>query len=274
MGVASMGQSKATAAWRRLLPVALGVVILLATVAACKPDEDTVTGEPESSTASQPAEPTGEWVNTLPTEPGTSWDIARYYTGDGTIPVQLTVAGPWAFEVTGDGWTSVTEQIAEPADVPDLDQFADITYVLKGAEGTTTAYYVRRITDEWMLQLGKITDDGTNVTAEPYEQPLQLWPVDIEVGDSFPVGEGQSFSTVATVLARNSVTTPAGTMDDAYLVRFEYTAIAEGAPSGTQYYVLSPDVGVVAVFSVAAGVETAGFTALDMANVMTRLPGK
>ena len=95
-----------------------------------------------------------------------------------------------------------------------------------------------------------------------------------EVGDTFVVSDTGSFGINATVLGKNSVTTPAGTIDEAYLLRFDYTPLAEGALEGTQYYILSPEVGFVALFSVAAGDEASGFTALDSAQVLVTMPEK
>jgi hypothetical protein len=195
------------------------------------------------------------------------------YPGGGTIPVSMSVAGPWTFEVGAD-WPVSTTEIVDPADVPEIGSFTGYDFVVKASDAINTYYYPRQVTSEWMLQLGKITVTGDAATAEPYTNPLRFWPVDFAVGETFVVSDTGSFGINATVLAENSVTTPAGTIDDAYLVRFDYTPLAEGAMEGSQYYVLSPEVGFVALFSVAAGDETSGFTALDSAQVLVTMPEK
>ncbi len=255
---------------KRMLVALLATLLLAGTLAACA-DEPAVT-EPEGTGSTVADEAVGAWAKSLPTEPGYSWDIAVYPGGD-TVPCDLTVAGPWTLTADGD-WPISTSEIVDPADVPGLDEFADYDYVVKASEGATDYYYPRRVTDEWMLQLGKVTVAGEQVTVEPYGEPLKFWPVDFEVGETFVVSDTGSFGINATVLARNAVTTPAGTIDEAYLVRFDYTALAEGAMEGTHYYILAPDVGFVALFGVAAGDEATGFSALNSAQVLVRMPEK
>jgi hypothetical protein len=228
--------------------------------------------EPDEDTGTIPIEPAGEWAKTLPAEPGYAWDIAMY-PGGGTIPVALTVAGPWTLEAGAD-WPLRTTEIIDPAGVDGLDAFTGYTYVVKAMEGDSTVYYPRQVTDEWMLQLGKITLTGGEATAEPYDSAMKVWPVDFEVGDTFVVADGVSFRIDATVLAESSAIVPAGEIGNAYLLRYDYTPLAEGAIDGTQYYILSPDVGFVALFGVAEGDEAAGFTALDSLQVLVTMPEK
>ncbi|MDO8847222.1 MAG: hypothetical protein Q7W51_02390 [Coriobacteriia bacterium] len=257
---------------KRILGVLLIVLVVAAALAGCTdettPDESGTTG-----TEAEPNEqPAGEWASTLPMEPGYAWDIAMY-PGGGTLPVALPVAGPWTLEAGAD-WAVSTTEIVDPADVDGIDAFTDYDYVVKASDATATYFYPRQVTGEWMLQLGKITLTGDQATAEPYANPLKFWPVDFEVGETFVVSDTGSFGINATVLAKSAVTTPAGTIDEAYLVRFDYTPLAEGAMEGTQYYILSPEVGFVALFSVAAGDEATGFTALDSAQVLVTMPEK
>lgn len=257
---------------KRFWAVLVAAALVAAMLGGCADDAEPTTGETSSETATDPAEPAGEWAKTLPMEPGYAWDIAMY-PGGGTVPVDLPVAGPWTFEVGAD-WPVSTTEIVDPAEVDGIDAFTDYDYVVKASDSTATYFYPRRVTDEWMLQLGKITLTGDQATAEPYTDPLKFWPVDFEVGDTFVVSDTGSFGINATVLGKNAVTTPAGTIDEAYLLRFDYTPLAEGALEGTQYYILSPEVGFVALFSVAAGDETSGFTALDSAQVLVTMPEK
>lgn len=253
---------------KRFWAVLLAAALVAGMLGGCADDAEPETDEPTA----QATESTGEWATTLPMEPGYAWDIAMY-PGGGTVPTDLTVAGPWTLEVGAD-WPVSTTEIVDPAEVDGIDAFSDYDYVVKASDATATYFYPRQVTEEWMLQLGKITLAGDQATAEPYESPLKFWPVDFEVGDTFVVSDTGSFGINATVLAENSVTTPAGTIDEAYLVRFDYTPLAEGALEGSQYYILSPEVGFVALFSVAAGDEASGFTALDSAQVLVTMPEK
>jgi hypothetical protein len=206
---------------------------------------------------------------TLPSEPGYAWDVARYL-GTEPIPANLTVAGPWTL-MAAEGWDVTTTQIVDPATVPGIDQFPDYGFVVRTQEFGDDAYFPRQMTDEWLQQLGRIPLAGA---PEPYEQPLKLWPLNFKVGDTMTVTDGGSFKVVATVLAQNTVTVPAGEIPDAYLLRYDYTALAEGAIEGSQYYILAPKVGFVALFDVATGDEASGFTALNSASVLMTLPTK
>lgn len=209
----------------------------------------------------------------LPTEPGYAWDIATYQ-GVEPLPASITVAGPWTLDA-GDDWAVSTTTIAEPADVPEIDAFDEFDYVVTTEEDGATAYFPRRLTDEWMTQLGRIMvpSDGA-ANAEVYAEPLRFWPLDFEVGEEFLVTEGSTFRVDATVLAQGTAVVPAGTIDDAYLLRFEYTPVSEGGIEGTHYYILAPDVGFVALFSAAEGDEASGITALESCQVLLTLPEK
>lgn len=257
---------------KRLWAILLSTALVAAMLGGCTDDAEPESGGTTGDTSAESVEPAGEWAKTLPMEPGYAWDIAMYPGGD-TLPVSLPVAGPWAFE-TGADWPVSTTEIVDPAEVDGIESFSDYDYVVKASDATATYFYPRRVTEEWMLQLGKITLTGDQATVEPYENPLKFWPVDFEVGETFVVSDTGSFGINATVLAQNAVTTPAGTIDEAYLVRFDYTPLAEGALEGTQYYMLSPEVGFVALFSVAAGDESSGFTALDSLQVLVTMPEK
>ena len=256
---------------KRVLAAALAAALLTAMLGGCAEKTADDSGQDAGSTTGSTA-PAGEWAKTLPTEPGYAWDIATY-PGTDPIPVSLTVAGPWTL-TAGDDWPLTTTEIVDPADVSGIDRFADYTYVVKAMEGTTEVYFPRQVTDEYLLQLGKITGSGSGATVESYEKPLRFWPVDFAVGDTFVVQDTGSFGINATVLAKNAVTVPAGTIDEAYLVRFDYTPLAEGALEGTFYYILSPEVGFVALFGVAEGDEASGFTALESLQLLVTMPEK
>lgn len=243
------------------------IAMLALSLVGCKANapEEKPTGETEQPPASAEGKLTAA---TLPSEPGYAWDVARYF-GE-PIPVSLTVAGPWTLSAA-EGWTVTTTQIVDPADVPELDTFPEYDFVVRTQEFGEDAYFPRQMTDEWLEQLGRIPIAGG---AEAYENPLKLWPLNFSVGDTFVVAEGGSFKVDATVLAQNTVTVPAGEIPDAYLLRYDYTPLAEGAIEGTQYYILAPEVGFVALFSVAAGDEQTGFTALDSVSLLMTMPQK
>lgn len=249
--------------------IAVGLIALLLGVAGCaKPASE----KPGTTTAPKPS-PNGKITkDSLPSEPGYSWDTAQYQGAD-PLPVSMQVAGPWTLTV-GSDWPVTTSTIVDPQTVPGIGQFADYTFVVGSQEFGEQVYYPRQMTDTWMQQLGKIAAATTPPTVDVYRNPLKLWPLNFAVGDKFTLAEGGSFGVNATVLAQNTVTVPAGTIEDAYLLRYDYTPLAEGAVSGSNYYILAPEVGVVAVFGVASGDEATGFTALDSANVLVRLPEK
>lgn len=241
--------------------------LVLFTVVGCADGESEVPDEPDAPEAASGETAT---LGELPVEPGYAWEMARY-DGVEPLPVQMTVEGPWVLP-SAEGWTVTTTQIVDPADVPGIDRFSDVDFVVSSEDFGEQAYYPRRIADGWMLQLGRVGSADEGSDAGPYEEPLKLWPVEFAVGDTLVVLEGENFRVDATVLAQGTVTVPAGEIDDAFLVRFDYTPITEGAIEGTQYYVLAPGIGPVAMFSVAAGDEASGFTAIDAASVLVSMP--
>lgn len=254
--------------------VVLAVVLLLGTAACAKPGATKSPSKSEQK-PSENTTPTAEGElgrDNIPSEPGYSWDVAQF-PGTTTIPVSLSASGPWT--LTADSsWPVTTTSIVDPAGVPGIGDFADYDFVVGTNEFGEQVYYPRKMTAEWMEQLGKITiSSGTPVT-EQYENPLRLWPLNFKVGDTFVVTEGGSFRIDATVIAQNTAIVPAGTIEDAYLVRYDYTPLTEGAIEGRNYYILAPKVGFVALFGVAAGDEASGFTALDSESVLVRLPEK
>lgn len=257
----------------RLVAKRIAVVLLMLALvlgAGCAAGDDEAEDVPGNGAADD--EPGAQvTLGTLPTEPGTAWDVA-WYLGDAPLPIDMQVAGPWTFPSAQD-WQITTTQIVDPADVPEIEQFSGYDFVVKSDEFGEELYYPRQITDEWMLQLGRIPA-ADPASAEPYSEPLKLWPVTFEVGDTFVVLEGENFRVDAEILAQNTATVPAGEIEDAYLVRFKYTPITEGAIEGTNYYILAPDIGFVALFSVSEGDEATGFKALDSASVLATLPAK
>lgn len=248
---------------RKRLSITLVALLLLALGGCSEPAE-----QPGNGKEAAPEEVALPTLGELPTEPGTAWDMARY---EGVEPLQVafTVAGPWVFP-SAEGWKVTTTEIVTADEVPGIDQFGDYDFIVRSDDFGEQAFYPRRIADGWMLQLGRSTEAG----AEPYEEPLRLWPVQLQVGEAMTVLEGENFRVDATVLALGSATVPAGEMDDAYLVRFDYTPLTAGAIEGRQYYILAPEIGVVATFGVAAGDEETGLTALDGVSVLTTLPAK
>ena len=262
---------------RRLIGRVISAVLattMLAGLSACghtgnEAGHDATTAEVGQTDAAVEKDMT---LSGLPTEPGYSWDIAQY-PGGGTVPVQMTAEGPWTIEAGGD-WPISTTEVVDPAGVPGIDAFADYDHVVKTVIGGEDWYYPRRVADGWLLQLGSITGAGESATAEPYEDPVRFWPMDFEVGGTYVVLEGESFRVDATVVGQNTAHVPAGDIEDAYLMRFDYTPITPEGIEATHYYILAPNVGFVALFSVAAGDETVGFTELDSLQVLATLPAK
>lgn len=255
---------------KRLTLVALALALLLAPGCAGKGTSGTTTNKPAEK---PPADGTKLTRDTLPTQVGYAWETARM-PGTGTVAVDLTVAGPWTLPAPGTDWTVTRSEIVDPATVPDISSFSGYDFVVKTVEDGTEYFYPRQLTDEWMQQLGKITVTNGQATAEPYEKPLRFWPVNFTVGQSFVVSDEGSFKIDAKVLAKNSVTLPFTDIPDAYLVRFDYTPLAEGAIEGSNYYLLAPNVGFVALFHAAQGDEQTGFTSLDSLEVLVSLPEK
>jgi hypothetical protein len=257
---------------RNALGITLIALLVVAAIAGCTDDTTPAPSGGESGTTG-PAESTADLtLGTLPVEPGYAWDIARY-EGIEPIPLQLSVEGPWTLTAGAD-WPVRTTEIVEAADVAGIEEFDEFDFVEKTTDAAGDSYYPRMIDDGWLLQMGSITSAAGAVTAEPYAEPMKVWPVTFEVGDEFVVLDGENFRIEATVLAQNTVTVPAGVIDDAYLLSFEFVPVTAGAISGTQYYILAPDVGFVAMFGASAGDEATGFTALDSASVLVTLPQK
>lgn len=208
-------------------------------------------------------------AETLPTAVGTTWEIASY---EGEVAADVTVEGPWTFEA-GTDWRRGEREIVDPTTVPGIEQFADVTFVTREVNEGATYYYPRKVTGEWVQHLGKVEVTETKTTPEPLPKPSNFWPLGFEVGDEYLVQDEGTFRIDATVLSVNTATTPAGQIDDTYLVRFVYTPQADTAKGSTYYYMFAPDVGMVALFHPATGSEEAGFTAIEDVSVISRLPG-
>ncbi len=248
---------------------------VLATMTACDADgaEPTAASGRGSGSAEAPAPPSKVrtlTAETLPTSVGTSWEVASF---DTESPIMMTAEGPWTFEV-GSGWRVDEHLIVDPAEVPGLDAFENVTFVVKNVDEGATYFYPRTVTDDWLLHLGRIEVKGDEVEAEPLEAPSNFWPLGLDVGRQYLVQDEGAFRIDATVIARNTATTPAGVIEDTCLVRFVYTPRAEGAEGGTYYYMFAPDVGFVALIHPSAGSEQVGFTAADSISVITRLPSE
>ncbi|MHB8761010.1 MAG: hypothetical protein ACYC6J_01250 [Coriobacteriia bacterium] len=250
------------------LTLALLVVALLLGVGCVRPG--TPEGGPDGSDTGKPAVEGQLSAGDLPSEPGYAWDVGWYLDVE-PLPVEMSVNGPWTFPSAVD-WQVGTNEIVELEAVPEIEIFSGYDFVVRTEEFGEETYHPRQMTDEWMLQLGRISVSGDTVVAEPYAEPLRLWPLGFDVGDTFMVLEGENFRVDAKVVAQNRAVVPAGEIEDTYLVRFVYTPITEGSIEGTNYYLLAPGVGFVGMFSVAAGDEASGFTALDAASVLITLP--
>ncbi len=253
----------------RTLAVLAIAVSLAASISGCSSSPDQVSG---GSTPAQNSEGSAQTLTkaTLPTEVGTKWTSARSDGAD--IPIDLKVSGPWTL-TAGDGWSESPSEIVDAATVPGIEKFEDVTYVVKASSADgPTYYYPRRVTDEWVQGLGRITVQGDAVTPEPAEVS-NFWPLDLEVGKEYQVADTKEFKTVATVLARNSATVPAGTIENVYLVRFRSTLTTSGTILDN-YYLLAANVGNVAWLSELTGSEEAGFSAAKNIVLLTSLPTK
>lgn len=205
----------------------------------------------------------------LPTEIGTTWTTVRSPEGD--VAIDLTVSGPWTFTADPD-WVSDSHEIVDPATVPEISRFKNVTFITKVMHPDSPDYYYpRTVTEEWVDHLGKITVTDGSAEAEPLEEPQHFWPLNFEVGQDYEVGENDISTIKATVLARNTATVPAGTIDDVHLVRFEYTMKQDGTVS-TYYYMFAPDVGFVALIHPSAGNEKDGFTAAEQIDLLATMP--
>ena len=209
--------------------------------------------------------------DTLPTEPGTSWTVAHFGEG-GTTPIDLKVAGPWKI-TAGSGWRIDTSEIVDPKSVPGIEKFTDVTYVQKGLWEGTMRYYPRRLTDKWMTQLGIIEVKGDAVDVQPYDEPSRFWPLGFKVGQSYTVIDTAEHEAEAKVLAKSTADVPAGTIKDAFLLRFTDTSKTGDAPS-TYYYILAPQVGFVAMIHPVDGNEASGFTSAHQVDVLATLPSR
>lgn len=207
-------------------------------------------------------------ADTLPTAVGTTWEIASY---EGEVAADITVAGPWTFEVGAD-WSRGEREIVDPSTVPGIERFSDVTFVTREVNEGATYYYPRAVTDEWVQHLGKVEVTDAATTPEPLPKPSNFWPLGFEVGDEYLVQDEGTFRIEATVLSVNTASTPAGEIEDTYLVRFVYTPQTESAEGGTYYYMFAPDVGMVALFHPVAGSEETGFSAIKSVSVISRLP--
>ena len=207
----------------------------------------------------------------LPIEPGTSWTVA-HFGGERTTPIDLKVEGPWKI-TSGSDWRIDTGEIVDPKSVPGIERFTDVTYVQKGSWEGATRYYPHRLTDEWVTQLGLIEVKGDAVDIQPYDEPSRSWPLGFTVGESYTVRDTDENKVEAKVLAKSAADVPAGTIDDAYLLRFTQTSKTGKVPS-TYYYIVAPKVGFVAMIHAVDGDEASGFTSAHQVDVLATLPSR
>lgn len=255
---------------------AIAIVLTLACViAACGStgdDSKAASVEQERPAASDSGSGVKITPEGLPTAVGTEWTTA-HYGGQAPAPLELKVAGPWTIEAKDD-WPTTTDSIVDPGTVPGIDKFSDYDHVVRGkTDDAADMYYVRKKTDEWLLQLGEIQVMNGVANPQLSEKPLKFWPMNFAVGDEYVVDDTADFRIVATILAQSTANVPAGKIEGAYLVRFTYTPGQGGAPS-TYYYILAPKVGFVALLHFSAGNEADGFTAADQIDVLATLPVK
>lgn len=250
--------------------LALGIAMVAIAAGCAGSGEDPAPGSGSTSAeVSVPPEKTRTLTaDTLPTRIGTTWEVSSRET---ETPIDMSVEGPWTFE-TGPDWRVDEHEIVDPASAPGIESFSDVTFVVRNVNEGATYYYPRRVTDEWLLHLGRIEVKGDQVAVEPLQKPSNFWPLGLEVGKEYVVQDEGTFLIEATVLAHNTATTPAGVVEDVYLVRFVYTPQSEGAEGSVYYYMFAPDVGFVALVHPSAGDEAGGFTGADSISVITRLP--
>jgi len=256
----------------RILAAAALAIALAASMSACGPAEPASTPGGSGGSPSAEATATSGKVTPaeLPTEPGTTWSVA-HYQGEFPTPLAFTVAGPWTITAGAD-WRTTTDTIVDPATVPGIGEFSGYDHVVKGALDGGDIYYVRRMTDEWMQQLGQIQVRNGVPTPEPSDEPVNFWPMNFAVGDVDIVSETDEYKLESAVLAQNTATVPAGTIEDAYLLRFTYTSKKPGVAPTVFHYLLAPKVGFVALLRFAEGTEAAGFTTAFQIDVLTTLP--
>jgi len=252
---------------RVILVLTLAAVLLA--LAGCTSAPPTSSGDDTATPAVAAAAPTLT-KETLPTAIGTTWAVVH---SDAETPIDLKVEGPWKF-TAGDGWRTDQHELVDPKTVPGIEKFSDVTFVDKVVGDPETMYYVRRVSDQWVDHLGKITVEGDAVKPEPVDSPQHFWPLDFKVGESYDVGDTGDYTIKATVLSRNVADVPAGRIDNAYLVRFEYTPKSAEGKASTYYYMFAPDVGFVALIHPGAGDESTGFTSAEQLDVISVLPSK
>lgn len=254
---------------KRHMVLALFMSAMLAvSLGGCSPDKNGSSGGAPAGT-DQTSDSTLT-KSSLPTEVGVKWTTLRS-DGDAT-PLQLDVKGPWRV-TPGSDWRTETHEIVAPEGVPGIAEFSDYTYVMKNTSDGDVYYYPRQVTDEWVLGMGRIHVDGEQVTTEP-SSPGKFWPLQLEVGQSYPVFSDSDHTTAAKVLARNTVDTPAGTIENSYLVRFRTESTSAEDEPNDYYYLFAPNVGMVAYFSKLTGDEESGFTAAGSIVVVASLPAK
>jgi len=260
----------------RILATVALFIALAAGASACSPAADEPAGAPTGSGAPPSAETTASGAKItpgdLPTEPGTSWTVA-HYQGQSPTPLPFTVAGPWTI-TAGPDWRTTTDTIVDPATVPGIDAFSGYDHVVKGASNGGDIYYVRQMTDEWMLQLGEIQVRSGVASPQPSPEPVNFWPMNFAVGDVDIVSETDEYKLESVVLAQNTATVPAGTIEDAYLLRFTYTSKKPGVQPTVFYYLLAPKVGFVALLRFGEGTEATGFTSAFQIDVLATPPVK
>lgn len=208
----------------------------------------------------------------FPTAVGTKWTMVRR---DGTAtPISLKVSGPWKLEA-GSDWNVTPQEIVDPATVPGIDRFADVTYVMRESKpDNPTFYYPRYVSHDWIDSLGRITVRGDGAIEVTAPGRVRFWPLELEVGKTYDVGEGKDYTLTATVLARNTAVVPAGTIHDTFLVRFRSKAKKGKTAPSDQYYMLAPNVGMVAFFARLKGTEKTGFTSADTVVLLLTMPSK
>ena len=254
----------------RTITAPLLVFALVGSLAACgtktKTKTDTPAGDHGGSGTVTTITP-----GMLPITPGTSWTVAHFGEG-GTTPIDLKVGGPWKITADSD-WRIDTSEIVDPKSVPGIEKFTDVTYVQKGLWEGATRYYPRRLTDKWVTQLGIIEVKGDAVDVQPYDEPSKFWPLGFTVGQSYTVIDTAEHKVEAKVLAKSTADVPAGAIKDAFLLRFTDTSKTGKAPS-TYYYILAPQVGIVAMIHPVNGNEASGFTTAHQVDVLATLPSR
>lgn len=207
--------------------------------------------------------------DTLPIKVGTKWTVIR--NDDDGMPVSLPIQGPWEF-TAGEGWHTEDYELVDPSTVPGIGDFKDYTFVLRVTSPVVdTYYYPRQVTDDWVMAMGQIKESAEGAKTEPYE-PVKFWPLGFQVGQTYTVQEHEAFIQTAEVLARNTATVPAGTIEDSYLVHFR-VAYKDGRVPFDNYYLFAPNVGIVAYFgNPTGGDEKTGFTKADSIILLSAMP--